>query len=79
MNNNNKKNSNDNKRGKQNITFILFVTMLSLITVLFLHEFQGGSANDEITYNRFLKMVDEGKVESVTVKSDKIEIKAKEK
>ncbi|MCQ2508196.1 MAG: ATP-dependent zinc metalloprotease FtsH [Dorea sp.] len=79
MKNSNNHNNNNNKKGRQNITFILMVTLLSLITVLFLHEFQGNKGESEITYNRFLKMVDEGKVQTVTIKSDKIEIKVKEK
>ena len=42
-----------------------------------MYQFQGVDSDQEITYNKFLKMIDEKKVEKVEIKSDRILITAK--
>ena len=73
-NQNNKKN---NKNNKQGISFVLLVTVITSILVVALFQFQGMTSAKEITYNKFLKMVDDGKVKKVEIQSDKIMIVTK--
>ena len=74
MDNQNNKN---NKNNKQGISFILLVTVITSILVIALFQFQGMTSAKEITYNKFLKMVDDGKVKKVEIQSDKIMIVTK--
>ena len=74
MDNQNNKN---NKNNKQGISFILLVTVITSILVVALFQFQGMTSAKEITYNKFLKMVDDGKVEKVEIQNDKIMIVTK--
>ena len=74
MDNQNKKN---NKNNKQSISFIILVTVITSILVMALFQFQGMTSAKEITYNKFLKMVDDGKVKRVEIQSDKIMITTK--
>ncbi|MGF0033337.1 ATP-dependent zinc metalloprotease FtsH [Bariatricus sp. SGI.154] len=75
MDNQNKKNNNNNKQG---ISFIILVTLITTILVMFLFRFQRPSDEGEISYDEFLKMVDEGKVEEVVIQNDKIVITEKQ-
>lgn len=80
MDNKNNKNKNKNqKNNKQGWAIILFTTLVTLLLVFGLYQFMPGSNPKEITYDQFLKMVDEGKVAKVKVYSDKIEITPKKK
>ena len=74
MDNQNNKN---NKNNKQSISFIILVTVITSILVMALFQFQGMTSAKEITYNKFLKMVDDGKVKRVEIQSDKIMITTK--
>ena len=74
MDNQNNKN---NKNNKQGISFILLVTVITSILVVALFQFQGMTSAKEITYNKFMKMVDDGKVKKVEIQSDKIMIVTK--
>mgnify|MGYP000543299340 CR=1 FL=1 len=74
MDNQNNKN---NKNNKQGISFILLVTVITSILVIALFQFQGMTSAKEITYNKFLKMVDDGEVRKVQIQSDKIMIVTK--
>ena len=51
--------------------------MLTALLVFAMYQFQGVDSDQEITYNKFLKMLDEKKVEKVEIKSDRILITAK--
>ena len=53
------------------------VTVITSILVVALFQFQGMTSAKEITYNKFLKMVDDGKVKKVEIQSDKIMIVTK--
>ena len=74
MDNQNNKN---NKNNKQGISFILLVTVITSILVIALFQFQGMTSAKEITYNKFLKMVDDGEVRKVQIQSDKIMVVTK--
>ncbi len=78
MDNQNRNNKDPNKNNKQGFSFVIIVTLLTAIMVFALYQFQSyGNEEKEITYNEFLKMVEERKVDSVEVRSDRIVITAK--
>lgn len=70
-------NKDNNKNNKQGFSFVILITMLTALLVFAMYQFQGVESDQEITYNKFLKMVDEKKVEKVEIKSDRILITAK--
>lgn len=77
-NNNNRKPNQQNKNNRnQGVGFVILVTLITSILVLALYSFEGMTNSDEISYDKFLSMVDEGKVEEVLIKSDRIQIVAK--
>jgi cell division protease FtsH len=75
--NNNRNNPNDDKNNKQGMLIVVITTLITALIVLGLYSMLQGGTSSEITYTEFVKMVDEGKVESVTIKSDRFEIKEK--
>ena len=77
--NNNKPGSNNsNNNNKKPLLYILIAAVVTLILFSFLaKQFQEGS-NIEITYNKFESMLDEGKIKSVKIQSDRIVIEPKE-
>ena len=77
QNNKNKNNPNNNKDNKQGFSFIILLTLITMILVMALFQFQGTGEGNEITYDEFIKMVDDGKVDEVQIQSDRIVIKEK--
>ena len=78
--NKNKKPGDDNSGGGMNkkaglITII--ATIVIFLTFIYGMQLIKQGINKEITYNEFVKMIDEGKVESVLLKQGKIEITPK--
>ena len=70
-------NKDNNKNNKQGFSFVILITMLTALLEFAMYQFQGVDSDQEITYNKFLKMIDEKKVEKVEIKSDRILITAK--
>ena len=70
-------NKDNNKNNKQGFSFVILITMLTALLVFAMYQFQGVDSDQEITYNKFLKMIDEKKVEKVEIKNDRILITAK--
>ena len=70
-NNNKNKGPNNNRQGWG---IILFTTLLVTFVVMGLYSMMQGGGASEISYDKFLKLVDNGKVESVTFTSSKINI-----
>ena len=70
-------NKDNNKNNKQGFSFVILITMLTALLVFAMYQFQVVDSYQEITYNKFLKMIDEKKVEKVEIKSDRILITAK--
>ena len=70
-------NKDNNKNNNQGFSFVILITMLTALLVFAMYQFQGVDSDQEITYNKFLKMIDEKKVEKVEIKSDRILITAK--
>ena len=77
MENNNNQNQNENRNNKRGQTAMAFV-MVSLIVLFFMTMLMNRFAamsTEEISYTKFLEMVEEGKVESVEIDSYQINIK----
>ena len=70
-------NKDNNKNNKQGFSFVILITMLTALLEFAMYQFQGVDSDQEITYNKFLKMIDEKKVEKDEIKSDRILITAK--
>lgn len=78
QNNNNQNNRNQNNRNnKQGLSFIILVTLVTSIMVMALFQFQGMGEDNEISYDEFLEMVDDNKVEEVVIQSTRIVITEK--
>lgn len=75
--NNRNSNNNNNKNNKQGWSIILITTVITGLLVLVLYQFMQDTTSKEITYSKFLEMVDDGKVEKVTIDSDKLVITPK--
>ena len=78
QNNQNNQRPNNNKN-QQGISFVILVTLITTIMVLALYKFRGATNSEEISYDKFLAMVDKGEIEKVEIKSDKLVITAKKK
>ena len=76
-NNPNNKNPKNNRNNKQGISFIILVTLITTVMVMALFQFQGTGSDNEISYDEFLEMVDDGKVEEVVIQSGRIVITEK--
>ncbi len=76
-NQNNNPNRNNNRNNKQGLSFIILVTVVTMIMVMALFRFQGAGSDNEISYDEFLEMVDDGKVEEVVIQSSRIVITEK--
>ena len=79
MDNQNKKNQDPKKNNRQGFSFVILVTLITTILVLALYQFQGQGSETEISYDKFLKYVDAGKVDKVEIDSDKLIITMKKK
>ncbi len=59
---------------KQSLIMLVIAALVTLLCVSFFMKMMTGATNQEISYNEFVKMVEDGKVESVEVGSDRITI-----
>ena len=82
-NNNQNNNSSNNGRDpkKQNIVTLIIAAIISLLIFVGVVNFLTGSSEKEISYSEFIKMLEDDRVESVEIESDRIYIalKAEEK
>lgn len=76
-NNNNNNNNRNNKNGQMFLAFLL-VSLVMLFIMSYVNSKMDQMSSEEITYSRFLKMVEEDKVESVEIGSSEIKITPKE-
>ncbi len=60
--------------GRQSFLLLLVAALVTLVFMSFLMRSIGGDASREITYDEFLKMVKEGKVERVVITDTEIDI-----
>ncbi len=77
QNKNRPNNQNPNGRKRPGFSFVVLVTLATALLVMALFSFQGNDASEEITYDAFLRMVDDGEVEEVEIDSDELLITAK--
>ncbi len=70
-------NGSNNAPRKQSLLFLLIACLVTLLFMSYFMKAVNGATTQEISYDKFVEMVDEGKVESVFVNSDKIEITPK--
>ena len=75
--NNNQNPNNKNNNNQSVLIFVLF-TLIALAITSFIYNSAGQSTTKEITYSKFLKIVEEDKVKSVVFDSDKISITLKD-
>ena len=77
MDNQNNKN-NDPNNSRQGWGIILATTLLVAFVVMGLYSLMQGTGPEEISYDKFLKLVDGGEVEEVTLSSTRIYITLKD-
>ncbi len=70
---NNNNNGKDPK--KQSIIIMITAAVLSLLCISYFTRAVTGATTVEISYNKFIEMVESGKIESVKIESNQIEIK----
>ena len=70
-NQNNKKNDNNNR---QNYGIIIITTIIAAVFVMFLYQLMQDTPSQEISYTKFIDMVEKGEVKEVTIDSEKITI-----
>ena len=63
----NQNNNPNNRNNRQGLSFILIVTLITAMLVMMLYQFQGNGNEQEISYDEFLKMVDDGEVDKVLI------------
>ena len=70
---NNQGNSGQDPR-KQNLMIFLIATLVSLVLMSYFMKSINGATSKEVPYNEFVQMVEAGKVKSVYISSDRIQI-----
>ena len=65
-------NGSGNDPRKQSLIMLVIAAVVTLICISMFMKMLTGSSNQEITYNAFVKMIEDGDVKSVTVESDRI-------
>ena len=75
---NNKQNKNGPKKNRQGWGVIILTTLMTFFLITTLYSMIEGKETKEITYDEFLTMVDEGKVEKVVIEPNKIYITSKQ-
>ena len=76
-NKNNKQNKNGPRKNRQGWGVIILTTIMTFFLITTLYSMIEGKETKEITYDQFLTMVDEGKVEEVVLEPNKILITSK--
>ena len=63
---------------RQNLFIFLIAALITLLCMSYFMKIMNNNTNREIPYNEFVKMVEEGQIESVEIGSDQITIKPKQ-
>lgn len=79
-NGNNNNNGGDNKNNKNGSMFLAFlvISLLALFFMSYVNRQVEGMSSEEISYSKFLELVEEDKVKSVEISSTQIEITMKD-
>jgi len=73
MNNNNNSGGDNNPR-RQNILLLVVAALVTILCMTYFMRAMTSTSNKEISYTEFIQMINEGKVESVVIESDRISI-----
>ncbi|MDO5416301.1 MAG: ATP-dependent zinc metalloprotease FtsH [Lachnospiraceae bacterium] len=73
-NNNTPDNKNKMQKGGQTIVIWVIAALITLSVITFMQNVVMKNSNHEFTYSEFVKLIDEGKIESVVFKNERIEI-----
>ena len=65
---------NNNTPRKQNLLFLLIASLITLLCMSYFMKSFDDATTDEIPYNEFVQMLENGEVESVYITSDRVEI-----
>ncbi len=79
MDNQNNNNNKDPKKKKQGLGVVLMTTLLTFFVVMGLYSMMQGKSPEKISYDKFLKLVEDKKVEKVLIGPNKLYITLKEK
>ena len=71
-------NQNGNNPRKQSLIMLVIAALVTLLIISMFMKMMTGATNQEISYNDFIDMVEDQKIESVSVDSDRIVIYPKE-
>ena len=70
----------DNNKNPKNRQSILMFLIIAMVAILFWNYIGSmGNSSNTITYDEFVQMLDDGKVEKVEINSNSLKITAKEK
>lgn len=76
--NNNNNNKDPKRKNRQGWGAVIATALLTALVVLLLYQFRQDSQYQEITYSKFLSLVDEGFVDKVQLDTQKMEIQLKD-
>ena len=80
-NRNQNENGSDKRGGrppKQNLFFMGLATLFMLLFISYFMQSMRGSTNREITYNRFIELIEAEELEEVSIESDRVVVTPKE-
>ncbi len=67
-------NGNGNNPRRQNFFILIFAAIITILAISLFMRYVSGSSEQEISYNEFIQLVEDGKVERVSVNDDIITI-----
>lgn len=70
--------NNNNKNNKKIPIFFLIVIILTLLPLIYSSTYFSTLSQKEVSYNEFIKMIDDGNVTNVTINAEKITFKDKD-
>ena len=73
----NNQNNKPQKNDRRGMLIIIVVSLITALLVMGLFNIAGKSSTEEIPYNEFLKMLQEGKIEEVAIGGSQLTIKPK--
>ena len=74
---NNRNGNRNNKNNRQGMNILFFVLLLVAVLVFSFSQMRDEDSDREISYDRFLEMVEDGEVKKVVIESDRIVITPK--
>ena len=77
-NNNNNGGGNKQPKNKQTLLVLLLAGLVTLLLLSYMRSVVSKSSNQKVSYDEFIEMVEDGKVESVMIDSEEITIVPKE-